>query len=223
MIWRQSILTKHTLRINPFIAIFLILFIACDPTNKQSTFDVTKPKIETTENPKSIYGEWTLKEIVDSLYTDTLTYRNTFDSTKADTFYLNRILKLIQNIRADSGDTSTLFPKAQYDKVTAKDALVQWNQNGFKVLYGMSKTLTKTQAEELLRIINNPLGFTWSECGTWTPTARFDFYQEGEIVRTIDVGCSWQFKTDFEKLKFGTLADPSEFKKLCSDIGLENQ
>lgn len=213
------------MRLHIFISLFLILLNACDTANRQSESAIPElePHSESDEIKKSIYGNWTLEEIIDRLYTDTLQHRNAFDSTKADTFYLRRIRKLIQNIKADSSDTSTLFPKVQYDKITAKEALVQWNRNGFNVLYGLSKTLTKTQAEELLRIINNPLGFTWSECGTWTPTARFDFYFEGKIVRTIDVGCSWQFKTDFEKIKFGTLADPKEFNMLYSDIGIENE
>ena len=203
----------------------LIILTACNQKDRQTdTWAETVGQNEhTTETARSIYGQWTIQEIIDSLYTDTVRYRNSFDTTEVDTFYLRHIQKLVDKIKADGADSITLFPETPFDNVTGKNAWVKWGQKDFATFYGPPKTLTNEQADILLRIINNPLHFTWGECGTWTPTSRFEFYYDGKLVRTLDVGCSWQLRTDFEKVKFGTLADPTALRELCNDIGLKNE
>ncbi|MEZ4721755.1 MAG: hypothetical protein R2813_07775 [Flavobacteriales bacterium] len=203
----------------------LTILTACNQTDKQA--DTWTDRVEeyqkTTETPKSIYGQWTIQEIIDSLYTDTIRHRDYFDSTKVDSFYMSHIQKLVDKIRADGNDSTTLFPETPFDKVTGRDAWVTWSNKDYSTFYGPAKTLTKEQTDRLLRVVNNPINFSWGECGTWTASSQFRFYNDGELVRTLDIGCSWQLRTDYEKVKFGTLADHTALRQLCNDIGLKNE
>mgnify|MGYP006156516227 CR=1 FL=1 len=207
-----------------FVSIIIILiFCSCNAGNLDKHANNSNGFEQSQLTTKSIYGDWTIQEVIDSLYTDTITHRNYFDSNLVDTFYLNRIKNLAKKIEEDGNDSLTLFPETKFDKVIGKDAWVLRAGNTQATIYGLGIELNTKQAQRLIRLINNPLNFSWAECGTWTPSSRFDFYFEGKFVRSLDIGCSWQLKTDYEKVKFGTLKTVKDFRSLCTEIGLKNE
>jgi hypothetical protein len=194
------------------IIILLLIFNSCKWEKQESKNAESQKKTQLTT--KSIYGDWTIQEIIDSLYSDPST---------ADSFYLNRITILANKIKTDGNDSLTLFPECPFDKVVGKDAYGIWEHTEQTTIYGSEIELNESQVKRLMRIINNPLNFSWTECGTWTPSSQFDFYFEGKFVRSLEIGCSWQLKTDYEKVKFGTLKTGKDFRGLCNDIGLRNE
>lgn len=89
-----------------------------------------------------------------------------------------------------------------------------------------SKTLNIVQIEKLLLIINNPLNFEWSECGSPIPEYEFVFTnRKGKIINRLVLCCNMNqiiTKTDINIwgiMKWGDFhKGSSEFLKLIKQI-----
>lgn len=218
---KQTISNHWTMRLISIIIIFILCSCNGGDLHDQANKVIGLEQSQLTT--KSIYGNWTIREVIDSIYTDTITHRNYFDSDVVDTFYLNRIKDLVKKIEKDGNDSLTLFPETKFDKIIGKDAWVSWAGQTSATIYGLGIELNVEQSQRLIRLINNPLNFSWAECGTWSPSSRFDFYYKGKLIRTLDVGCSWQLKTTFEKVKLGTFESGNDIREICREIGLKNE
>ncbi|HRD53549.1 MAG TPA: hypothetical protein PKY96_12955 [Flavobacteriales bacterium] len=192
-----------------------------------ATYDLIIPTKQVggshNNDPKgSIYGERSIEEIVDSIYSDTLLHRDYFNPDKPDTFYLRRIVELAELIRFSSSDSSSLFPGTSFDEVVARQAHPFEGRRGYEATYGSAIPLSKNQAQRLLSLLNNPVNFNWGECGTWVPSVRFEFRHQGNVVRVLDDGCTGQFRTEYPRIKFGSLTSPrrAEYKALLGEIGI---
>ena len=85
--------------------------------------------------------------------------------------------------------------------------------------------LNNAQSATILRLIHDPLHFDWGECGTWVPTARFQFLQKDQVVGTLDDGCAGQFRTEDPRMKFGGLTGNSlkEYRALLNELGIRSE
>ncbi len=199
-----------------------IIFSCNNSTNTNEKINQNDVNLD-SNNHSNIINEltYTIQEVVDSIYKDTIEHRDYFDKSKVDTFYLREIQKLITQISKDKNNPKTLFPCVSFDNVIAQDILN--SDSGIKL--GELKQLNISQTKKLLNIVNNPLNYNWGECGTWTPTSKFSFYYRDKIVQTLNIGCSCQFKSNYRKMKFGTLNNEkcSELMDLCHELGLTNK
>ena len=223
-------------RIDAFFAGCLFLAACESPTLPHTTapreihtptYDLILPteqvsRLRNNDPTGSINGEWSTEELVDSIYSDTLLHRDYFNPDKPDTFYLRRIVELAELIRASANDSSSLFPGTPFDEVVARQAHPFEGRRGYEATYGSAIPLSKDQAQRLLSLLNNPVNFNWGECGTWVPSVRFEFRRQGNVVRVLDDGCTGQFRTEYPRIKFGSLTSPrrAEYKALLGEIGI---
>ena len=208
----------------PSLAFMLI--VACGQPSDQldtiatDTIDLGISQ-DADQSLRSIYGRWSVDEIVDSLYSDTLIHRDYFDPSQPDTFYFKRIIALAEMVRARGNDTNSLFPQVGFNAVWARKAHtlepLTW--------HGSAVALTDEQVTRLLRLLNNPIHFSWGECGTWEPDVRFEFLSDGSIKQQLDEGCGGQFMTDHPGMKFGSLTEPRrrEYRALLEEIGMRTE
>lgn len=208
----------------PSLAFMLI--VACGQPSGQPDTVATDPidlgiSQDADQSLKSIYGRWSVDEIVDSLYSDTLIHRDYFDPSQPDTFYFTRIIALAEMVRARGNDTNSLFPQVGFDAVRARKAHslepLLWHESAV--------VLTEEQVAKLLQLLNNPINFSWGECGTWEPDVRFEFLSDGYVLRQLDEGCGGQFMTDHPGMKFGSLTEPRrrEYRALLEEIGMRTE
>ena len=117
-------------------------------------------------------------------------------------------------------DTSLMFPYAKFEKVVLckvfnwRDTRLFFNLSGYfenldsNYLKNGIELDTK-QIERLLFVINNPLNYNWSECGSPTPEYEFVFInRKGEVVNRLVTACDMtQIVTNEEsrgqRMKYG--------------------
>ena len=168
----------------------------------------------------SIYGPQTIEELLDSIWSDTLRVVDGRNS-----IYYQHIAHLAQFIDSTKNDTANLFPGQSFNRIVARQAQPFLANRGYEASFGMPIELSNAQSATLLRLIRNPLHFDWGECGTWVPTARFEFLQKDQVVGTLDDGCTGQFRTEDPRMKFGGLTGKSlkEYRALLKELGIRSE
>lgn len=128
------------------------------------------------------------------------------DTVVDDYWYKERIRELVNVINQDKGDKSKMFPFSEYDSVIA----YKFNKKYFhsedskemeRVFYkGKIRKdlnlvngykLNKNQIEKILGFINNPLNFSWAECGTPITFGLIVFYHKDEMKALIQLSCGF--------------------------------
>ncbi len=162
------------------------------------------------------FNEFYNNKLIDSLLVDTVV---------DDYWYKEKINNLITQINKDKGLTENMFPYACYDSVVTYQINIKYGftenskylekvfvkgeinknlklTNGFK--------LTPKQIDKLLSIINNPLNFSWGECGTPIPSSLIVFYSNNKMLSLVQLSCGYQqidcYPINF-RTKLGGLTD----------------
>jgi hypothetical protein len=169
------------------------------------------------------------KQLLQHLWKDTIGIDNEY---KPD--YVAQINELITTVRQKK-----TFPQANFAFVafyhcqnytpffSAKENhLVEKTPYGWKISPTMpsqyATLLTDQQVNRLLQMINNPLNFSWFECGTALPEGGFVFFnREGQIVAYIEMACAFtqcRFSTQHFAAKYGQLTKTQEFFKLIDEL-----
>ncbi|MBK9673457.1 MAG: hypothetical protein IPO70_14780 [Bacteroidetes bacterium] len=200
-----------------------IIFSCNNSTNTNEKINQNDVNLD-SNNHSNIINEltYTIQEVVDSIYKDTIEHRDYFDKSKVDTFYLREIQKLITQISKDKNNPKTLFPCVSFDNVIAQDILN--SDSGIKL--GELKQLNISQTKKLLNIVNNPLNYNWGENvvhGHQLP--NFHFIIETKLSRHLILDAHVNSSQIHRKIKFGTLNNEkcSELMDLCHELGLTNK
>ena len=182
----------------------------------QSCGQGQEPPVQTTPQPRaledsvptpqnlSIYGPYTIAELLDSIWSDTLRVAHGRNS-----IYYHHIASLAHFIDSTQNDTAGLFPARAFDKIQVRQANDFLADQGYDAYFGKPVELSSAQSATLLGLIRDPLSFSWGECGTWTPTARFEFKLNDQVVGLLNDGCVGQFRTTDPRMKFGGLTGKS--------------
>jgi len=186
--------------------------VATSPHSQDSGYQaITHPNL-------SIYGPYTIESILDSIWSDTLRVLDGRNS-----IYYQHIAALAQFIDSTRNDTASLFPGQAFDRIVIRQAQPFLADRGYEASFGKPIELGTSQSATFLGLIRDPLHFSWGECGTWMPTARFEFLLYHQVVATLDDGCAGQFKTDDPRMKFGGLTGKSlsAYRTLLKELGIQ--
>jgi len=163
------------------------------------------------------------EEVIRKIYNDTNHLRDFFDRSKVDTFYLNRMMEM-EDLINEKG-----FEILPIDIICAKLIEVNVDYDTRPGTAEMSKVMTRLFDEEgkvnslvdtakgfdltlgeidqIRNIVEQPLNFTWAECGTYIPQAVILFFdQNRKISFALTVGCGSirTYPSDL-RIKFGGL------------------
>lgn len=167
-------------------------------------------------------GQLTTKEkkaIIDSLTVELN------DTTTLMTKTENELQSMI-NLMNLSLEKDSLFPYQKFDSVVYsiyenyhKIKPPDWDKR--KVI--KSKLIEINRANELLKLINNPLNFQWGECGTPVTEAKLEFWSNGKVIATVEFACSHVqliCKPENLLIRWGILNENGN--KLLDNIGIWN-
>jgi hypothetical protein len=196
----------------------------------QSCGQGQEPPVQTTPQPRapadsvptpqnlSIYGPYTIEELLDSIWSDTLRVVDGRNS-----IYYQHIAFLAHFIDSTKNDTAGLFPATTFNKIVVRQANAFLGDRGYEATFGEPSELSNAQGAMLLGLIRDPLSFDWGECGTWMPTARFEFKLNDKVVATLDDGCAGQFRTTDPRMKFGGLTGKSmkAYRALLNELAIK--
>jgi hypothetical protein len=88
--------------------------------------------------------------------------------------------KMINKLRSSKSDFKVFFPFTDIDSVV----LICLNKDNFpKATLGFENSCV------LIELVNNPINFQWSECGTPVPEYRFVLYNKGSEKAELSVSC----------------------------------
>lgn len=88
--------------------------------------------------------------------------------------------KMINKLISSKSDFKAFFPFTDIDSVV----LIC-----LKIDYFSKATLGFENSRALIELVNNPINFQWSECGTPVPEYRFIFYYKGLEKAELSVSC----------------------------------
>jgi hypothetical protein len=167
-------------------------------------------------NYTKYYNNYSFDQLKDSLFSDTLMVGPDIDSSsKQRQWCTKRVKELITDLKDDWGHSDSLYPLQHFDKIKVSQRPWEWDQ-----------TLTNEQANQLLKIITDPLSFDWSET-TDEGEILFEFYRNGNVVESFMLAGNavitgnprWP---NFKKMKFGHLKpEPQkQLLRLAKEIDL---
>ena len=162
-----------------------------------------------SHNYPKYWDQYTQSQVKDSIFADTV---------GKTSFYLRTTSKLVADLKDDWGKTDSLFPQAKFNAVKIT-----------QVVEGLSKKvryMNENQVNRLLKVINNPLNFEWSET-TFEADVKVEFLQDGKVAAhfllmedrsVISHPGEWE---TFKKMKFGMLYGKPrlELVKLFGELG----
>lgn len=132
------------------------------------------------------------------------------------------------SIRSYGNDVNSFFPYKPFNKVVVyrqnEAYLLTGNKGSLSPYSDTSKSyvLDSEDINELLEIINNPLYFTFAECGTAITQYEIRFMNGSGIVEKLKIACSdRQIISDSEvkdmnwqRMKYGAITDQKATERL---------
>ena len=166
----------------------------------------------------STYGqqnEFYNRSMIESIFADTLVNSD---------WYKDHIRNLVKLIDQDKGLPNKMFPFIRCDSVVAYKFNQKYRSTGnsnyiidnvvnngeiakdIELEYG--KKMTDDQVQKFLSIINNPMNFDWSECGTPITYGLIIFYKNEQIEAFVQLSCGYSQVACYPmnlRTKFGAL------------------
>lgn len=132
------------------------------------------------------------------------------------------------SIRSYANSINSFFPYKPFNKVIIHRQNVEYfksgniNQINNRHENGKDFYASIHDINELLEIINNPLYFTFAECGTSTTKYEICFMNGNNIVETLKVSCDeTQITTNskikdmnWQRMKYGAINDKNALERL---------
>lgn len=175
-----------------------------------------------SHNYPKYWDQYTQSQIKDSIFSDTLAINfreleGKINNSVRD-FYMKKISLLINDLKDDWDKKDSLYPKAKFNAVKVTQVV--------KGLFKKVRYMNENQVNRLLKVINNPLNFEWSET-TFEADVKVEFLQDGKVIAyfllmedrsVISHPGEWE---DFKKMKFGALYEKPrlELVELFGELG----